>query len=58
MITLYRAAYQDERRSSEFAGISTNPKPTDIENGAKFYEIDTAKTYRFDKENSAWIEQK
>ena len=58
MITLYRAAYQNEKRASEFQGASTDAKPVDnINNGAYFEEIDTGKIYRFDLENKLWYEQ-
>ena len=58
MITLYRAAYQDNPRASEYAGESTDAKPTEnVENGAWFTEIDTGAKYRFDKENQTWYEQ-
>lgn len=62
MITLYRAAYQVEPRAPEFAGISTEAKPTEISgkplnNGATFIEIDTGALYRYSAENSTWYEQ-
>lgn len=58
MITLGRAAYQNEERVPEFQGLSTDEKPVDyINNGAYFEEIDTGKIYRFDAENQEWYVQ-
>lgn len=55
MITLGRAAYQNEERAPKFQGLSTDEKPVDyINNGAYFEEIDTGKIYRFDAENQEW----
>lgn len=64
MITLERAAWQTKDRNAEFHGLSTDTKPLvynntnkPIDNGSKFYEIDTGKEYRFDKANNQWLEQ-
>ena len=42
------------------AGLSTDTKPIGgiIENGSTFYEIDTCKTYIYDKANQVWVAQK
>lgn len=56
MITLYRPANYNNPRASEFTGRSIDTKPNDVENGAIYKEIDTGRTYRFDKENSKWYE--
>ena len=41
-----------------YVGLSTDSKPTeDVNNGSKFYEMDTAKSYMFDAEGLSWIEQ-
>ena len=40
---------------SEFRGLSVDTKPT-AENGATFFEMDTNKTYMYDKENAQWRE--
>ena len=40
---------------SKFRGLSTDTKPT-AENGATFFEMDTSKTYMYDKENAEWCE--
>lgn len=59
MITLERASWQCKIRNAEFHGLSTDTKPLNksIDNGSIFYEIDTGKTFRFDKENNIWLEQ-
>ena len=56
MITLYRPANYNNPRASEFTGRSADIKPFDVENGAIYHELDTGRTYRFDKENSKWYE--
>lgn len=56
MITQYRPAYYDNPRAALLAGRSTDAKPIDVENGSTYEEIDTGKTFRFDKENSTWYE--
>lgn len=56
MITQYRPAYYDNPRASTLSGLSTDQKPTDVENGAIYEEIDTGKAFCFDKENKAWYE--
>ena len=58
MITLYRPAYGNSTRASKFTGRSIDTKPTDVENGASYKEIDTGRIYRYDKENNRWIEGK
>ena len=57
MITLERAAWQNNPRNADIHGLSTDTKPLNQPNGSKFYEIDTGKKYRFDKENKQWLEQ-
>lgn len=37
-------------------GLSADTKPTDVLNGATFYEMDTKKAYMFDKQNGIWRE--
>lgn len=41
-----------------YVGLSTDTKPTeDVNNGSRFYEMDTQKSYMFNAEGAAWIEQ-
>ena len=56
MITLYRPANYNNPRAPEFTGRSIDTKPTNVENGASYKEIDTGRVYRYDKENNRWIE--
>lgn len=56
MVTLYRPAMYPNARASKWSGLSTDSKPTDVENGAEYYAIDTGKIYRYDAENSTWYE--
>ena len=41
----------------DFIGLSTDVKPTDVNNASTFYEMDTKKLYLFDAQNTVWIEQ-
>jgi hypothetical protein len=41
----------------QYEGLSTDTKPTTgIPNGARFFEMDTAKTFMFDADSSTWLE--
>lgn len=58
MITLERPAYYTADRYAEYCGLSTDDKATIKANNAdKFYEIDTAKEYRYNAVSNEWIEQ-
>ena len=39
---------------AEFAGLSSDSKPTDCANGSKFIEMDTGLEYYYDEENETW----
>ena len=39
----------------EYAGLSTDAKPTDCKTGSIFVEVDTGKVFFFS--GSAWVEQ-
>lgn len=56
MITLYRAAYQTTPRARDILGRDIDTKPTDVENGATYREINTGRVYRFDAEHKIWYE--
>lgn len=58
MITLYRSSNYISPRAPSFAGRSIDTKPTDVENGAVYREIDTGRVYRYDAENKRWYEGK
>lgn len=59
MITLDRASYQVQPRYAIYAGLESDTKPTGslINNGDEFQEINTGKTYKFDKASEQWYEQ-
>lgn len=40
----------------QITGKSTDEKPTDVNNGSQFIEIDTGKLYFYDKEAEQWLE--
>ena len=41
-----------------YVGLSTDTKPIeDVNNGSRFYEMDTQKNYMFNAEGAEWIEQ-
>lgn len=56
MITLYRPSNYSSPRAPSFSGRSIDTKPTDVENGSRFTEIDTGRKYCFDAENKQWYE--
>ena len=57
MITLIRPTYYDAPRYAKYCGLSMDDKMTiDVTNADKFYEIDTSKTYIYDKQTGSWIE--
>lgn len=54
MISYSQDTYNGRARV-EIYGLSTDTKPTDnIANGSVFFEIDTGKNYRFDREGGEW----
>lgn len=57
MISLDRASYQVQPRYAEYAGLSTDVKPVEVDNGDEFQEIDTGFVYKFDETNSEWVKQ-
>ena len=58
MITLERPAYFANNRYAEYCGLSTDDKSAiDACNADMFYEIDTAKYYRYNEASEEWIEQ-
>ena len=58
MITLYRPSNYSSPRAPSFSGRSIDTKPTDVENGAVYREIDTGRVYRYDAENKRWYESR
>lgn len=58
MITLTRPAYYDNYRYAQYCGLEKDDKSTiSANNGDEFYEIDTAKFYRYNETSHEWIEQ-
>lgn len=58
MITLTRPAYYSNFRNNQYCGLSTDNKSTiSASNGDEYYEIDTAKFYRYNESSHEWIEQ-
>lgn len=51
------------RQIITFFGLAADTKPTGnwnvakIENGSKFYEMDSGNVYMFDEENQVWLLQ-
>lgn len=56
MITLLRPHGYAAPRTSCYTGRSIDAKPTHVENGSKYEEIDTGRVYYYDAENNRWIE--
>lgn len=58
MITLTRPAYYDNYRYAQYCGLEKDDKSTiSANNGDEYYEIDTAKFYRYNESSHEWIEQ-
>jgi hypothetical protein len=56
MITIKSENHVYGLTPSEIYGLSTDVKPTDVNNASVFYEMDTKKLFMFDEENSVWRE--
>ena len=54
MITLKAENHVYGMTPSEMYGLSTDTKPTDVNNASTFYEMDTKKIFIFDEENRVW----
>ena len=58
MITLTRPAYYDEYRYAQYCGLEKDDKSIiSANNGDEYYEIDTAKFYRYNEASNEWILQ-
>lgn len=59
MVTVLNCKSLDgSRKIYEFAGLSTDEKPTEGQiNASTFYEIDTGDVYAFDEDSKAWFLQ-
>lgn len=58
MITLTRPAYYDKHRYAQYCGLEKDDKSTILaNNGDEYYEIDTAKFFRYNEASHEWIEQ-
>ena len=44
------------KQDSTLYGLSTDTKPTNVNNGTCFVEMDTGKVYFFDAAGSQWLE--
>ena len=61
MISIYsksglRTTEDGELSVCELRGLSTDEKPTNVDNGSTFIEIDTGKIYMYDLEHEQWKE--
>ena len=57
MITIKSEKHIYGKTPSELYGLSTDVKPTDVNNASVFYEMDTKKVFLFDEQNGQWLEQ-
>ncbi len=58
MITLTRPAYYSNFRNNQYCGLEKDDKSTILaNNGDEYYEIDTAKFFRYNEASDEWIEQ-
>lgn len=44
------------RQDTTFFGLSTDTKPSDVNNGTCFIEMDTGAIYFYDAANETWLE--
>lgn len=45
------------RDYNEFAGLSTDTKPSNVGTGSIFVEVDTGKVFFYNQAGGTWIEQ-
>ena len=57
MITIKSENHVYGMTPSELYGLSSDKKPTNVNNASVFYEMDTQKVFMFDETNKQWIEQ-
>ena len=58
VLTQTRPAYYNALRYADYCGLSSDDKSTiRANNGDRFYEIDTAIIYRYNKDSNEWIAQ-
>ena len=57
MITIKSNEHIYGKTPSELYGLSTDVKPTNVNNASLFYEMDTKKIFMFDETNERWLEQ-
>lgn len=58
MITLTRPAYYSNFRNNQYCGLEDDDKSTiSASNGDEYYEIDTAKFFRYNEASNEWIVQ-
>ena len=46
----------DNAPAREFRGLSTDAKPSNVENGAVFVEMDTGNVFMFDAVSKQWLQ--
>lgn len=46
-----------DRLTTNWVGLSSDPKPTECRNGDTYVEIDTSTLYAYDEENQQWVKQ-
>ena len=49
--------YVNKIKVGRYAGLSTEEKPLDVQNGSVLFEIDTGLYYMYDAENKTWYLQ-
>ena len=56
MITSKDSAVASKGKATEYYGLSTDTKPTEVPNGSVFLEMNTGKVFVYDAQNATWIE--
>lgn len=51
MFTYFQTGYE----TYQIRGLANDEKPTDVENGAEYYAMDTGDYYYYDAPHMSWI---
>lgn len=55
MITSKDSAVASKGKATEYYGLSTDTKPTEVPNGSVFLEMDTTNVFMYDAANGEWL---
>ena len=55
MITAKNSSVAGKGTATEYYGLSTDTKPSEVPNGSTFLEMNTGNIYIYDAANGAWL---